>query len=122
MTATVPEPQIPRNAKVLALAQALGGANPAIIISLGGLVGAALAPSPALTTLPISIYHIGLALGTVPAGIMMRRHGRRAGYLAGALCGILAGLIAAYGVIAGAFLVFCLGTLCAGLYGSYVQS
>jgi len=122
MNAAVPEPQVPRNAKVLALAQALGGANPAIVISLGGLVGGALAPSPALATLPISVYHIGLALGTVPAGMMMRRHGRRAGYLLGTMFGIVAGLVAAGGVISQAFLLFCLGTLCAGLYGSYVQS
>ena len=32
-----------RNAVVLAVAQALGGANPAIVVSLGGLVGQMLA-------------------------------------------------------------------------------
>jgi len=113
---------VPVNAKVLAAAQALGGANPAIVISLGGLVGATLAPTPALTTLPVSLYHIGLALGTLPAGAIMRRYGRRAGYLLGACFGAAAGLIAAAGVAGGAFLLFCLGTICAGLYGSYVQS
>ena len=104
------------------------GSKRALLLKIGAGVGAtavslaALAPSPALATLPISIYQIGLALGTVPAGMMMRRYGRRAGYLLGTLCGVVAGLVAAYGVMRGAFLLFCLGTLCAGLYGSYVQS
>ncbi|MFY9346185.1 MAG: MFS transporter, partial [Orrella sp.] len=43
------------NARVLTTAQALGGASPAIIVSLGGLVGLQLASNPAFATLPISI-------------------------------------------------------------------
>lgn len=107
---------------VLSVAQAFGGAIGPIIISLGGLAGQSLAPSVAFVTLPVTCYHMGLALGAVPASLIMREFGRRAGYLFGASLGLLAGLIATMGLIGGTFLVFCLGTLVAGFYGSYVQS
>ena len=55
------------NAMVLAVAMALGGASPAIVVSLGGLVGQALASSKDLATLPVSLLNLGLALGTIPA-------------------------------------------------------
>ncbi len=110
------------NARILTTAQALGGASPAIIVSLGGIVGQQLASNPAFATLPISLYNLGMAIGTLPAAFLMRKYGRRGGYMIGAMLGILSGLVAASGIYMGAFLIFCLGTLTAGFYGSYVQS
>ncbi|MCD8516267.1 MAG: MFS transporter [Burkholderiaceae bacterium] len=110
------------NARVLTTAQALGGASPAIIVSLGGLVGQQLASNPALATLPVSIFNLGLAIGTLPAAWVMRRHGRRLGYLFGAGLGIVSGLVAAFGIYQQLFVIFCLGTMIAGFYSSYVQS
>ncbi|MCB8820935.1 MFS transporter [Microvirga rosea] len=111
-----------RNALVLACAQALGGANPAIVVSLGGLVGQVLAENKELATLPVSLTNLGLALGTIPAAMLMRRVGRRTGYIFGAGLCVLAGCIAASGIAYASFLVFCLGTFIAGFYGSFVQS
>lgn len=54
--------------------------------------------------------------------MIMRRHGRRTGYVGGTLLGALGGLIAALGIYSNQFAVFCLGTILAGLYASYVQS
>lgn len=110
------------NAQILTTAQALGGASPAIIVSLGGLVGQQLASNPALATLPVSIFNLGLAIGTLPAAWVMRRHGRRLGYLFGASLGCVAGLVAAFGIYQQLFVIFCLGTMIAGFYASYVQS
>jgi len=110
------------NARVLTTGQALGGASPAIIVSLGGLVGQQLASNPALATLPISIFYLGLAIGTLPAAWFMRRFGRRAGYLFGAILGAIGGLVSAAGIYQQTFVLFCIGTVIAGLYGSYVQS
>ena len=97
------------NAKVLACAQALGGANPAIVVSLGGIVGQALAEDKGLATLPVSLMQLGLALGTLPAAAVMRRLGRRTGYVVGALIGVSAGLVAAFGIARASFALFCLG-------------
>ncbi|NYT63765.1 MFS transporter [Alcaligenaceae bacterium] len=103
-------------------AQALGGASPPIIISLGGIVGLMLASDPALSTLPVSLYNLGLALSTLPAALLMRRLGRRATYLMGALLGSLSGLVAAWAILQGDFVLFCIGTSMAGFYGACVQS
>ena len=111
-----------RNLTVLILAQSLGAASGPIVISLGGLVGQDLATDPALATVPVSIYNLGLALGTVPAAWIMRQYGRRSGYLLGAMIGVFSGLVAAGAISFGAFIFFCLGTFLAGLYASYVQS
>lgn len=110
------------NARVLSAAQALGGANPAIVISLGGLVGQILAEDKQYATLPVSLINLGLALGTIPAALLMRKVGRRSGYLLGATIGVVAGAVAAYGIAASTFAIFCLGTFIAGFYGSFVQS
>jgi MFS family permease len=111
-----------RNIWVLTAAQSLGGANAPIVISLGGLVGQRLSADPALITLPVSLLNLGLALGTLPAALVMRRYGRRAGYILGAFLGLLAGLVAALGIMAESFALFCAGTALAGTYSAYVQS
>ncbi|WP_341669572.1 MFS transporter [Alcaligenes sp. SDU_A2] len=110
------------NALVLSGMQALGGANPALVVALSSLVGQRMASSADLATLPVGIFNLGLALGILPAAYLMRRLGRQGGYIIGALLGIGAGLLAASGIYIESFLVFCLGTLFAGLYASYVQS
>jgi MFS family permease len=111
-----------RNALVLVVAQALGGANPAIVISLGGLVGLSLAADKSLATLPVSLLNLGLAAGTIPAAMLMRRVGRRSGYLLGALLGVAAGCLAAMAVAFSAFALFCAATFAASLYAAFVQS
>ena len=111
-----------RNALVLASAQALGGASPSIVVALGGLIGASLGPDPALATLPVSIFQLGLAAGTIPAAALMRAIGRKRAYLVGATIGAVAGSVAAAGIAISSFVVFCLGTFMAGLYSAYVQS
>ncbi|RDI59833.1 putative MFS family arabinose efflux permease [Microvirga subterranea] len=110
-----------RNALVLALAQALGGASPAIVVSLGGLVGQTLADKE-LATLPVSLINLGLASGTIPAAMLMRRLGRRSAYILAGLIGVIAGSLAAAGIGAASFPLFCLGTFVAGFWGSYTQS
>jgi MFS family permease len=111
-----------RNALVLACAQALGGASPAIVISLGGIVGASLVTDKTFATVPVSLMQLGIAAGVIPAAILMRRLGRRSGYLIGALTGALAASIAAAGASTRLFWLFCIGTFMCGLYGAFVQS
>lgn len=111
-----------RNIFVLTAAQALGAASPPIIISLGGLVGQQLSSDPALVTLPVSLFNLGLAAGTLPAAFVMRSFGRRNGYLLGACFGMAAGLIAALGIFSASFVIFCFGTFIAGFHAAYVQS
>lgn len=111
-----------RNALVLACAQAFGGANPAIVVSLGGIVGSQLVTDKTFATVPVSLMQLGIACGVIPAAMLMRRLGRRNGYLIGALTGVIASSIAAAGTGSRIFWLFCLGTFMCGLYGAFVQS
>jgi MFS family permease len=111
-----------RNALILACAQALGGASPSIVISLGGIVGSGLVADQTFATVPVSLMQLGIAAGVIPAAMIMRRLGRRGGYLIGALIGATASSIAAAGTGMRLFWLFCLGTFLCGLYGAFVQS
>lgn len=106
----------------LAIAQALGGANSAVIFATGAIVGATLAPSMALATVPLSVYVVGLALGTLPTGMIARRHGRRVAFIIGTGCGVVTGLLAALAILKGSFALFCVATFIGGWYGAVAQS
>lgn len=107
-----------RNAIVLAVAQALAGGNNTVVLATGGIVGAMLAPDRALATLPISIYVLGLWLGSLPMGKLARHFGRRTAFQIGTVCGVLTGLICYYAVTHGSFLIFNIGTFFSGLYAA----
>jgi MFS family permease len=111
-----------RNVVRLAVAQALAGANSTVVYATGAVVGNMLAPSKALATLPISIFVVGMAASTLPAGAIARRHGRRAAFLTGTGCGVLVGLLAALAVVLGSFWLFCAATFFGGAYAAVVLS
>src|SRR3712207_6296905 len=75
-----------------------------------------------LATLPVSLLNLGLAVGTIPAAMLMRKAGRRIGYMVGAGIGLAGGCLAAFGIASYSFVLFCLGTLIIGSYGSFNQS
>jgi len=110
------------NVLKLAIAQALAGANSIVVYATGAIVGHTLAPSPLLATLPISIFVVGMAICTLPAGAIARRHGRIAAFLAGTGCGVFAGLLAALAVTYGSFWLFCAATFLGGAYAAVVLS
>jgi MFS family permease len=106
----------------LAAGQALAGANASVIYATAAIIGATTAPSAALATLPISIFVVGTATGTLPAGWLARHYGRRTAFIAGTACGCLTGLIAALATLIGSFPLFCVATLFGGMYASVVMS
>jgi MFS family permease len=106
----------------LAVAQALAGANASVIFATGSIIGSMLAPDPALATVPLSVFVVGMACGTLPTGWIARTRGRRAAFMMGTGCGIITGLVAAIAVLIGSFGLFCVATLFGGLYASVVQS
>jgi MFS family permease len=106
----------------LAAAQALTGANSAVIFATGSIVGATLAPDISLATVPLSMYVVGLAAGTLPTGAISRAFGRRVAFIIGTGCGMLTGLLAAFAILRGSFVLFCCATFLGGLYGAVSQS
>ncbi|MDB5629713.1 MAG: transporter [Tardiphaga sp.] len=106
----------------LAAAQALTGANAAVIFATGSIVGATMAPDVSLATVPLSVYVVGLACGTLPTGMISRAYGRRVAFVIGAACGVLTGLLGAVAILRGSFALFCAATFLGGLYGAVSQS
>ena len=106
----------------LAAAQALTGANSAVIFATGSIVGATLAPDISLATVPLSMYVLGLAAGTLPTGAISRAYGRKAAFIIGTGCGVLTGVIGAIAILHGMFWLFCCATFLGGLYGAVAQS
>src|SRR5258707_12402691 len=106
----------------LAAAQALTGANSAVIFATGSIIGATLAPDMSLATVPLSMYVVGIAAGTLPTGAIARAYGRRVAFIIGTGCGMLTGLLAAFAILRGSFVLFCCATFLGGLYGAGSQS
>src|SRR2546423_2588698 len=106
----------------LAAAQALTGANSAVIFATGSIVGATLAPSISFATVPLSMYVLGLAAGTLPTGAISRAYGRRTAFIIGTGCGVLTGLLASVAILNASFWLFCFATFLGGLYGAVSQS
>src|SRR5262245_62788600 len=107
-----------RNALVLAIAQALAGGNSTVLVATAGIVGTMLAPDKSLATLAISIYVLGMWMGTLPLGALARRLGRRNALQIGTACGVLTGLICCLAVLQGSFLLFNVGYVVSGGYAS----
>ena len=106
----------------LAAAQALTGANSAVIFATGSIVGATLAPDVSFATVPISMYVLGLAAGTLPTGAISRAYGRRTAFIIGTGCGASTGLLGAFAILHASFWMFCCATFLGGLYGAVSQS
>lgn len=106
----------------LTIAQALSGANSVVVYATGAIVGNMLAPSPMLATLPISIFVVGMAVCTLPAGAIAGRYGRRAAFLAGTGAGVVTGILSLLAILAGWFWLFCLATFFGGAYAAVVLS
>ena len=111
-----------RNAIVLAFTQAMAGANNTVLIATGSIAGAMLAPDKTLATLPISVYVIGMWLGTLPVGALARRYGRRTAFQIGTLFGVLTGLVCCVAVLYGSFALFNVGAFFSGLYAAAHQA
>src|SRR5687767_13418127 len=106
MDQTVPVAEVTReadmrwNARLYAAAQAINGAVPPICFSVGSLSGYyLLGADKSLATMPVTGYTVGVAMGAIPAAMLMRRVGRRNGFIAGSVVSIAAGILCAIAII-----------------------
>jgi MFS family permease len=100
---------------------ALGMSSAPVIVLLGGIVGVALAPSPSMSTLPVAMLVVGVALFTVPAALIMRITGRRPGFMAGSFVAALACVLGIYAIHAQSFILFCVVAFLVGGNLAFVQ-
>ena len=111
-----------RNTAVLGAAQAVGGIAGPLNLSISALAGHyLLGPDKSLATLPVTGFVLGIAAGTMPAALLMRRFGRRTGFVGGMMVGAGGALVQAAAMFAGSFWLLCLGTFLMGLAHAFVQ-
>ncbi len=103
------------------LSQALAMCGPTTIALLGGIIGTRLAPSPTLSTLPVSLMVVGVALSTIPAAMLMRRVGRRWGFSIGSAIAILGALLGILALSCESFPLFCVATFLVGANSAFIQ-
>jgi MFS family permease len=109
-----------RNIPILSVSQALASCGPAILVLLGGIIGAEIAPRPTLATLPMALMVVGTAIFTIPAAMIMKAIGRRRGFTGAAIMAGLAALLLAYATSQENFLLFCIGTVFIGANGAFM--
>ncbi|MCF4098182.1 MFS transporter [Maritalea mediterranea] len=110
-----------RNIGLLSLTQAIVGSNQAIIMAVGALTAATLAPDKSMATLPTTFMIVGLALMAAPATKTIYALGRRKGFMLGASIGILAGLVAALAVYLSSFWLFAIALSIVGASAAFGQ-
>ncbi len=110
-----------RNVFLLSCSMALGMSTAPVIVLLGGIVGVALAPYPSLSTLPVAMLVVGVALFTVPAALIMRVTGRRLGFMAASLVAALACIAGIYAIHSQSFALFCSVAFFVGGNMAFVQ-
>ena len=92
-----------------------------VVIFLGGIIGADLAPYPSWATLPIALMIIGVALFTIPASLLMKKIGRRSGFMLAVGIAAVASLGAAYAIQTENFVLFCAAVFFIGGNTAFVQ-
>jgi MFS family permease len=108
-----------RNTLLLAAAQALYSCGITTIFVTGSLIGLQLAPSEALSTMPITALVFGTALSTIPASMLGARYGRRAAFLIGATFGILSALLTLAAIVSRSFPLLLVAMSCFGVYQAF---
>ena len=110
-----------RNIAILLVAQMVAITATISLVTLGGIVGRDLAPTPALSTLPLSLFVVGTAVATVPASWLMARVGRARGFASGAALGLIGAVVSIAAMTMASFVLFCLGGVLVGFAAAFSQ-
>ena len=110
-----------QNVWVLTLSNALAASIMTLMILVGSLVGADLAPSTEWATLPIALTVIGTALSILPATACMGKLGRKYALWAFMALGIFACWLASRALQQQSFILFCIAAVLLGSTNAALQ-
>ena len=109
------------NIWLLMAAQSLNQSGASMVVLVGGLIGAQLAPSLGWATMPVALMVVGIAAATVPVSMAMQRWGRKRVFIGGNLVAMTGALGAALALQQQSFFLFCAGAFVLGLSLAFVQ-
>ena len=109
------------NVWLLTLIQSLVMCVGTMMVLVGGVFGAQIAPMASMSTLPLAMMIVGLALGVLPITRLMQHVGRRPVFMALAIIASLVCLFAALCVYQRHFWGFTLSSFCLGITSAGFQ-
>ena len=110
-----------RNLSLLTLSQVFGFTAANVTVFLSGIIGSQISPIKTLSTLPPSIYVIGIAISTIFAAKIMSIIGRRLGFVSASIASSISCLIAAYAIMSQNFLIFCVACFILGTGMAFIH-
>lgn len=108
-----------RNVLVLSGCQATLQTTGAMLVSVTGLAGFALATDKSFATVPLTCYVLGSAISTIPASLLMGAIGRRAGFQIGSVLGMFGAAMCALAMYLSSFWLLCGGMTVMGVYTAF---
>ena len=110
-----------RNLFLLVSSQVFGFTAANVTVFLSGIIGSQISPIKTLSTLPPSIYVIGIAISTIFAAKIMSIIGRRWGFVSASITSSISCLIAAYAIMVGNFFIFCIACFILGTGMAFIH-
>ena len=104
-----------KNLVILSLSQIFSFTAAPITVFLSGIIGSQISPIKSLSTLPMSISVVGIAVGAIFATKLMSLIGRKAGFIFASLGNSLVSILAAYSIMEQNFILFCVANFFLGV-------
>ena len=104
-----------KNLVILSLSQIFSFTAAPITVFLSGIIGSEISPIKSLSTLPMSISVVGIAVGAIFATKLMSLIGRKAGFIFASLGNSLVSILAAYSIWEQNFILFCVANFFLGV-------
>ena len=110
-----------KNLFLLTSSQVFGFTAANVTVFLSGIIGSEISPIKTLSTLPPSIYVIGIAISTIFAAKIMSLIGRRLGFVFASIASSVSCLIAAYAIMFENFFIFCVACFILGTGMAFIH-
>ena len=103
------------NLIVLTLSQIFSFTAAPVTVFLSGIIGSEISPLKSLSTLPMSISVVGIAIGAIFASKLMSITGRKIGFIVASIGNTLVSILAAYSIFIQSFSIYCVANFFLGM-------
>ena len=103
------------NLIVLTLSQIFSFTAAPVTVFLSGIIGSQISPLKSLSTLPMSISVVGIAIGAIFASKFMSITGRKIGFIVASIGNTLVSILAAYSILIQSFSIYCVANFFLGM-------
>ena len=103
------------NLIVLTLSQIFSFTAAPVTVFLSGIIGSQISPLKSLSTLPMSISVVGIAIGAIFASKLMSMTGRKVGFIVASIGNTLVSILAAYSIFIQSFSIYCVANFFLGM-------